>query len=383
MRVLCAAVTGPGHVYPVTSVACALAARGHEPVLALESRFAGIAERHGFAFAPLPAVEPADPAAFKPYDVSLAIARAFAADVARITPDAAVIDIITLGVALACEAAGVPHVTLSPHPLPFPSVDLAPFGAARPPGRTAWGRRRDARARARQRIDLERGRDECNAARAALGLPAVDRLDVAWSRRALLIATPQALEPPRRDWPAHARVVGPCLYEPDAPFPPIPGGDGPLVLVAASTAHSGQVAAEAVRAVEGLGVRAIVTAGASAVPRAADPSRIVIVADAPHGALMAHADVVVCNGGGGIVARALASGVPLVVLANQGDQRENGWRVARSGAGVVARRPADIKRALATVLRDTSYRDAARRIAADVARSDGPAEVARAVEALA
>ena len=382
MRVLCAAVTGPGHVYPVTAVARALAKRGHEPILAFEERFRDLAAREGFPLAPLPSIEPADPAEFKPYDVSLAIARAYAPDVERIAPDAAVVDIITLGVALACEAAGVPFVTLSPHPLPYPSKDLAPFGAARAPGRTAWGLRRDARGRARQRIDLERGRDECNAARVALGLRTFDRLDVAWSREAILVATPEALEPPRSDWLAQARVVGPCLYEPSGPLPAMPAGDGPLVLIAASTAHTGDVAGDAVRAVRRLGVRAIVTVGAGPAPDSGGDGRIVVTGDAPHGALLARADALVCNGGGGIVAGALAAGVPMVVVPGHGDQRENGWRVERSGAGIVARTQRELHRALKLVLRDESYRRAATRIAADIATSDGPAEAAVAVERL-
>ncbi|HVL89855.1 MAG TPA: nucleotide disphospho-sugar-binding domain-containing protein [Actinomycetota bacterium] len=382
MRVLCAAVTGPGHVYPVMAAARALAARGHEPVLAFESRFEHLAEREGMAFVPLPGVRSADPDAFKPYEISLAIARAFAPEVRRIRPDAALVDIITHGVALACEAAGVPFATLCPHPLPYPSKDLAPFGAARPPRRGAWGRRRDDRARARHLADLERGRDECNAIRGAMGLPALDRLDVAWSREAILVATPAALEPPRSDWPAHARVVGPCLYEPDGTAPAIPPGDGPLVLIAASTAHAGSVGAQAVRAVERLGVRAIMTTGASDAPPVRETGRVSVVAEAPHGALLAHADALVCNGGGGIVARGLAAGVPMVVLPNHGDQRENGYRVARSGAGVVARTPREIPRALARIVRRPSYRAAAQSIAAQAARSDGPATAAIAVESL-
>lgn len=382
MRVLCAAVTGPGHVYPVMAAARALAARGHELVCAFERRFAPLAEREGFAFVPLPSVEPSDPNAFRPYEISLAIARAFAGDMARVAPDAALVDIITQGVGLACEVAGVPYATLSPHPLPMPSNDLAPYGAARPPRHSPWGRRRDERARARQMVDLMRGRDECNAIRATLGLPLLDRLDVAWSRDAILIATPAALEPPRSDWPTHAHIVGPCLYEPDVPMPPIPGGDGPLVLVAASTAHGGALIERAIRAVDRLGARAVVTIGASGPPASPDPARFVVAGEAPHGALLAHADALICNGGGGIVARSLAAGVPLVVLPNHGDQRENGYRVQRAGAGLLIEDARHLGRALSRIVMRSAYREAAKRIAAEVALHDGPVTVAKHVESL-
>lgn len=382
MRILCAAVTGPGHAYPVIAVARALAARGHEVILALEERFAPIARREGIGFVPLPSIEPADPQAFRPYDVALSIAQAFLSDVDRIAPDVALTDLITLGIALACEARGVPHATISPHPLPYPSRDLPPFGAARAPGRTRLGKRIDAKARARTLIDLQRGQRECNEARAALGLDPIDRLDVAWSQKLILVATPPALEPPRSDWPAHARVVGPCLYEPPGEAPPIPRGDGPLVVIAASTAHTGVVAAEATVAAERLGARAVVTAGAGPSPPVADPSRIVVVADAPHDALIAQADAVVCNGGGGIVARSLAAGVPLVILPGPGDQKENGWRVAATGAGLVARKPKDLARVLGRVLREPSFRTAAAHIAQDGRTTDGPAVAAALVEDL-
>lgn len=383
MRVLCAAVTGPGHAYPVIAVAKALAARGHDPVLALEQRFESLARREGLGFVALPSIEPADPQKFRPYDVALSIARAFLPAVERIAPDVALCDLITLGVALACEARGVPIATISPHPLPYPSQDLPPFGAARPPGRTRLGRRIDAQARARTLIDLQRGMRECNDARAALGLPRLDRLDVAWSRELILVATPPALEPPRSDWPAHAHVIGPCLYEPPGDAPPIPGGDGPLIVIAASTAHAGGVAAEATVAAQSMGARAVVTIGAGAAPAVRDPSRVVVVADAPHDALIAHADMVVCNGGGGIVARALAAGVPLVIRPGPGDQKENAWRVQRTGAGLVARTPRRVGRAMARVARDDSFRVAAQRIAGECAAAGGPDAAAAMIERIA
>jgi UDP:flavonoid glycosyltransferase YjiC (YdhE family) len=103
-----------------------------------------------------------------------------------------------------------------------------------------------------------------------------------------------------------------------------------------------------------------------------------------HDAVLPACDAVVCNGGHGIVARALTHGVPLVVVPGHGDQQENGYRVARAGAGVVVKRRklATLPRALAQVLSDPRYRTAAGLIAREAATLDGPARAAELVEAL-
>lgn len=72
------------------------------------------------------------------------------------------------------------------------------------------------------------------AARAGIGLPAADP-----GPRRRLIATLPALEVPRPDWPAEAVVVGPLHFEPTDTVLALPPGDGPVIVVAPSTASTG------------------------------------------------------------------------------------------------------------------------------------------------
>ena len=71
-------------------------------------------------------------------------------------------------------------------------------------------------------------------ARVGVGLPATG---VEPLRR--LIATLPALEVPRPDWPREAVVVGPLHFEPTSAELAPPPGDGPVVVVAPSTATTG------------------------------------------------------------------------------------------------------------------------------------------------
>lgn len=370
------------------AVARALAVRGHDVVLASGPRHADDARRAGASFVPLPPTPGSSLHDLRPYEDAAAAAEAIAPLLRSIGPEAVVADLITLGAALAAEGCGIPWATLSIHALHTPSRDLPPFGWGRPPAR--WPLRwRDAWMRRNNIRDLERARASLNAARTRLGLPPTDRLEGGLSPGLVLVATLPSLEVPRSDWPPHAHVVGPCLWDDDGVAPALPPGDEPLVLVAASTAHDqGALVRASLVAVGALGARAVVTTGMAGLP-ARLPPRVVAAPFAPHGAILRQAAAVVCNGGHGIVARSLSHGVPVVVVPGPGDQRENGYRVERAGAGIRVLRRRDlalaprIRRALARVLREPRFARAAAAIRAEAATLDGPAEAAELVEALA
>ena len=97
--------------------------------------------------------------------------------------------------------------------------------------------------------------------------------------------------------------------------------------------------------------------------------------------MLDHAAVVACHGGSGTVFGALAAGVPLVICPLFADQSANGRVIESAHAGrVVAGRslapgslrglaPGDVaplRDAIARVLNDSSYRQAAERIAAEL-----------------
>ena len=383
MKIVCATLPGPGHGHPMLALARALACRGHEVTFVSGTKHTTDAPEIGATFELLPSVQGSPLHALRPYDDAAAQAQAMRPLLERLEPDAAIVDVITVGAALAMDMMAIPFATLVVHPLHTPSRILPPFGYGRAAGRWPPMALRDAWMRANNRKDLERARDAMNAGRARLGLAAAHALDVGLSEELALVATLPALEIDRPDWPAQAHVVGPCLYDvPGPPFVP-PPGEGPLVMVAPSTAYDGdRMLIPALSAVERLGVRAVLTIGATALPDRL-PSRVTTT-DARHSSILPHVAAAIVNGGHGTVVRALTAGIPLVVVPGHGDQQENAFRVERAGAGVQVRRrspdAATIARALRRVLARPSYAASAAAVAREAATLDGPERAADLIE---
>ncbi|MDT5135618.1 MAG: hypothetical protein QOE41_4929, partial [Mycobacterium sp.] len=202
-----------------------------------------------------------------------------------------------------------------------------------------------------------------------------------------LIATLPALEMPRPDWPPEAVVVGPLHFEPTEAVLDIPPGSGPLVVVAPSTALTGtrglaQVALECLVPGETVPDGARVVVSRLNGPDVAVPPWAV-AGLGRQDELLAHADVVICGGGHGMVSKTLLAGVPLIVVPGGGDQWEMANRVARQGSAQLIRplTAEALVEAVGAVLSSPRYRDAARRAGASV---DGVADPVRVCqEALA
>ena len=79
--------------------------------------------------------------------------------------------------------------------------------------------------------------------------------------------------------------------------------------------------------------------------------------------LLSHADVVVCGGGHGMVAKTLLAGVPMVVVPGGGDQWEIANRVVRQGSARLIRplTAEALTAAVDEVLSSPGYRERARR----------------------
>jgi UDP:flavonoid glycosyltransferase YjiC (YdhE family) len=94
-------------------------------------------------------------------------------------------------------------------------------------------------------------------------------------------------------------------------------------------------------------------------------------------ALLAQADLAICGGGHGMVAKSLLAGVPLVIVPGGGDQWEIANRVVRQGSGRLVRPLTGeaLVRAAADVLATPSYRAAAQRAAAGAADVADPVQV--------
>jgi MGT family glycosyltransferase len=365
------------------AVARALAARGHQVTFSSALKHVRDAAREGLRFVEMPIIAGSTHERLRPYEDSEDMARAFLGVLDSERPDVVIADLLTLGPAIAAQARGIPLASLLVHALHSPSRELPPFGWGRPPGRAIL-RLRDAWLRAGNRRTLARARDDLNAVRARFGIEPTDRLDAQISGELAIVATLPSLEIPRNDWPSYAHVVGPCLYDPGGDPVELPSGDAPLILIAASTAHEHDALVSAsLNAVSALGARAVLTTGKSIRPEALPPG-VVATPFASHDAILSSARAAICNGGHGIVARALTLGVPLVVVPGHGDQQENAYRVVRAGAGLAVKKPTDrgVQRALRAVLTEPHFAAAARRVSAEAAGLDGPTRAAELVEDL-
>jgi UDP:flavonoid glycosyltransferase YjiC (YdhE family) len=338
LRVLVAAFGDAGHAFPAIALARELAGRGHEVVVETWERWREPVEGLGLGFtgAEEYRVFPPPPPGSDGRTAASA-ARALLPFVEEMRPDVVVSDILTLAPALAAETAGVPRATLIPHIYPVQEDGLPFFGFGLVAARTAVGRAMWRAGRPVLETGLRRGRRELNRERAELGLAPVDRFHAGISEGLALVATYPQLEYPRR-WPAHVHVTGPMFFELPYPDVELPDGDGPLVLVAASTSQDpeGRLVRTALEALADEPVRVVATmnreGGASAVPA---PDNAVVVDWLSYSQVMARASLVICHGGHGTVARALADGVPVLVCPAIGDMAETGARVTWAGVGLM------------------------------------------------
>jgi UDP:flavonoid glycosyltransferase YjiC (YdhE family) len=381
VRVAVVAGPDPGHSFPAIALCLKFLAAGDKPTLLTGLQWLDTARAVGVDAIELEGLDPTPldddrDAGAKIHQRAARMATINAPRLMALAPDLIVSDVITACGALAAEMIGVPWIELSPHPLYLPSKALPPIGSGLAPGTGLRGRLRDAVMRRLTARSLRDGLRQRAAARVAIGLPArgVEPL-----RR--LIATLPALELSRPDWPNEAVVVEPLHFEPTDTELAVPPGDGPVVVVAPSTALTGTVGL-AETALDCLipgrtlpqGSRLVVSRlagdGVQAPPWA-------VIGLGRQDRLLSCADIVICGGGHGMVTKTLLAGVPMVVVPGGGDQWEIANRVARQGSARLIRplTAAALVAEVAEVLASPRYRDAARLAAASTADVADPVRV--------
>lgn len=364
-----AVIAGPeaGHCFPAIAMCLRLLEAGDMPVLLTGAERLETARAAGVEVVELVGLEPGDAdddddAGAKLHQRAARMAVINVSVLQRIQADLVISDEITAAGGMAADLMGLPWVELNPHPLYLPSKGLPPIGSGLMPGTGICGRIRDATMRYLTGLSIRAGERQRSVARCSIGLPGHDP-----GPRRRLIATLPALEVPRPDWPAEAVVVGPLVFEPTDVVLVPPRGNGPLIVVAPSTAVTGS---------PGLADLAL----AHLVPGRTLPegSRLVVSRlDGDCGAvppwatvgfgrqdeLLAHADLVICGGGHGLLAKAMLAGVPMVVVPGGGDQWELANRVVRQGCARLVRplTPAALADAVNDVLARPRYRESARR----------------------
>jgi MGT family glycosyltransferase len=258
------------------------------------------------------------------------------------------------------------------------------------PARGPAGRLRDRVVNALAgRLWDAKGLSGLNALRRRYDLPPLSHFfDQVGRARRQLVLTSTAFDFPAI-LPGNARYVGPILDEPawaTSAAWTMPAGSSPLVLVALSSTFQDQIRClqRIVDALSTIPVRAIVTTGPAVDVTALRSSpNVVVVESAPHRDVLQHAALVITHGGHGTVMKALAAGVPLVLLPHGRDQGDTAARVSARGAGVTLARTAGvrvIRRATLHVLRRDSCRLAAQRLGGVILRDADANALVRELE---
>jgi UDP:flavonoid glycosyltransferase YjiC (YdhE family) len=341
MRVAVVAGPDPGHAFPALALCLRFLANGDSPVLLTGTAWLKTAEGAGVEAIELLGLDPAEDdddsdAGAKIHQRAARMAVLNVPVLRDLRPDLIVSDVITACGGMAAELLGAPWVELNPHPLYRPSKGLPPIGSGLAPGTGIRGRLRDTVMRALTERSWQAGLRQRAEARAGIGLGADDPGP---ARR--LIATLPALEVARPDWPAEAVVVGPLHFEPTDAVLAVPSGEGPLIVVAPSTAETG-VKGVVELALENLVPGRTLPAGSRVVISRLGGDDVTAPSWATIGLgrqdrLLADAALVICGGGHGILSKTLLAGVPLVVVPGGGDQWELANRVARQGAARLIR----------------------------------------------
>lgn len=373
MRVAVVAGPEPGHAFPALAFCLRLLAAGDLPVLLTGVQWLGAAQAAGIDAVELLGLDPAESdddadAGAKIHQRAARMAVLNAPVLRELAPDLLVSDVITVCGGMAAELIGVPWIELNPHPLYLPSRGLPPLGSGLAPGVGLRGRCRDSIMRSLTARSIRAGIRQRTQVRVGIGLPPRDPGPL---RR--LIATLPALEVPRPDWPVEAVVVGPLHFEPTTEVLKVPPGEGPVIVVAPSTASTGMTGLAELaltRLVPGGSVPAgarVVVSRLSGDGLAAPPWATVGLGR--QDVLLDQADLVVCGGGHGMLSKALLARVPLVVVPGGGDQWELANRVVRQGSARLIRPlTADaLVAGVGEVLASPRYRQAAERAGASVA----------------
>jgi rhamnosyltransferase subunit B len=400
-----------GDVFPYIGLARALAARGHQPIIASSATYRSAVEHEGIAFEPLgPDVNLRDEAALarvmdarrggevvvkefvlpaieQMYDETMRLAAR--ADVLVSHP-------LTFATPAVAAARAMPWVGTILAPLSlFSDTDfpVLPALPALAPVIRAWPWLRRTLMWLVRR-ETSKWMAPLDDLRTRHGLPPGGNplIEGQYSPQLNLALFSRVMAEPQADWPPRTRVTGFVFYNGLASLPPevdafLAAGPPPVVFTLGSSAvgAAGRFYHESAEAAARLGVRAVLlTGGFTANQPARVPDGVLLVDRAPHQLLFPRARAVVHQGGAGTTAQALRAGCPMLVVPHSHDQPDNAFRVARLGVArtlyptrYTAARAAS---ALRQLLDDPSYRARARQVASLVSAEGGAEAAADALE---
>lgn len=382
MRVLFTSTSGWGHIHPMVPLARAFLDRGDEVLWATGAEVCNRLEREGIATAVaglddgiamamfherFPEVKelppPERPDYMFPRLFGEVRAEAMLTDLVpaarAYAPDLLVCDAAEFAGPIAAVVVGAPNITLS-------------FGATLPASRVA------AAGVAVEPLWKAHGLD---------GRPYGGAYDHLY-----LDIYPSSMQPADRPHIPAIQPLRPGAFAtgedetlPDWVTAPSPD---PLVYVTLGTVFSdNDVLATVIGALRELPVRVVVTVGPRGEPEAlgTQPHNVHIARYIPQTQLLGHCSVVVSHAGSGTFLAALAAELPQLCLPQAADQFFNAAAGARAGAGIAllpdALSPEAVRDAVTKLLTETTYREAARRVSAEIAAMPSPADVAAELHA--
>lgn len=400
-RILAYTSPARGHLFPLTPILDELRDRGHEIVLRTLAAEVETMRGRGFDAAPMDlrieAIMHDDWQAKSPQKALARSVKVFgrraeyevpdlkkAIDDER--PEALILDINCYGGMAVAEGSGLPWTAFCPYPLPLRSKDAPPFGPGFAPATGPAGRLRDRvvgklvhKALAKQLLPL------VNEVRGGEGLRSFSTTDDLFKSPPLLLyMTAEPFEYARSDWPSNVVMVGPCAWEPSAERPGwLEREDRPIVLVTTSSEFQddAKIVEAAFAGLVDQDVAVVATVPARDAGQFSPPPNARVESFVPHGPILERAICAVTHGGMGATQKALAHGVPVVVVPHGRDQLEVARRAEVAGAGVRL----STGKLTARTLRDAveksiSLSGGARRVAEGFADTGGASSAADAFE---
>lgn len=419
-RFLLSAMPFTGHINPIRAVASALVARGHDVRVYSGEAFRTAVESTGARLVPwhhAPDFDENDLAATFPRlrgrkglsellinveDVFINTSAAQVQDLrdewAKEPWDAIAGDDVSIGAALYAEQNGGPWATISITPLNLAGTQGPPSGLGLWPGTNAFTKARDAALRGAAPL-LARSLVKAIArAEETIGLRprGLTMEEVTFSRQLIVASGCSLLDFERTDRPDFLHFVGELRMPPQA-SQTLPAWWGELegrrlVHVTQGTLNTDPADLIA-PTLEALADRAdLLVVVATGVTGDDDlpfpvPSNTRVAGFLPYAELLPRVDVAVTNGGWGGTLAMLAHDIPLVIAGGELDKPEIASRVAWTGAAVNLKTgtptAAQVAAGLDRVATDTSYRDAASRVGAQLRSLGGAARAAELLEQLA
>lgn len=391
------AYTSPalGHLLPISALLSELSRRGHVVEVLTFSPGVEIGRRLGFgteAIDPrIERIEQDDWRATNPIaalKLSVAVFGRRAAyevadlteGIARVRPDALLVDVNCWGALSAADAGDIPWACLSPYTPPLRSPGVPPFGLGLRPLPGAFGRIRDAAARVALTGPIERVMlPPINGIREDVHVGPVGSVDE-FLRRAplLLVASGKPFQYPQTDWGDAVQMIGPCVLDPGEDTVPewLGSIDRPIVLVTTSSERQAdtKLVTTAMAALADQPVHVVATLPAGQAEAITPAPNATVCEFLPHGAVLNRAVCAVTHGGMGATQKALARGVPVCVVPYGRDQFEVARRVAVARCGT--RLPAgrlSATRLRARVQEAMTLTAGAQRVAAGFAATGGVA----------